>query len=132
MADDAARSSHSLTAIVPCIDLDASEAFYNRLGFAQDEGSGDAHDDYRILTDGHGAFVHLTSTVEGWVVPGRNPFGLYLYAAEVDALADGVRDEIIGTVKAPAHKEWGMYEFALSDPNGVLVRVGWPSRLLQG
>jgi hypothetical protein len=27
-------------------------------------------------------------------------------------------------------KEWEMYEFSRSDPDGVLVRVGWPSRLL--
>jgi len=24
---------------------------------------------------------------------------------------------------------WGMYEFAVSDPDETLVRVGWPSRL---
>jgi hypothetical protein len=23
-----------------------------------------------------------------------------------------------------------MYEFALSDPDGTLVRIGWPSRLM--
>jgi hypothetical protein len=28
----------------------------------------------------------------------------------------------------PEHKPWGMYEFALSDPDQTLVRVGWPSR----
>jgi hypothetical protein len=26
-------------------------------------------------------------------------------------------------------KPWGMYEFALSDPDETLVRVGWPTRL---
>ena len=26
-------------------------------------------------------------------------------------------------------KPWGMYQFALSDPDETLVRVGWPSRL---
>ena len=29
---------HSLTAILPCNDLDASEAFYARLGFTHREG----------------------------------------------------------------------------------------------
>ena len=28
-------------------------------------------------------------------------------------------------------EQWGMYEFSLSDPDGVLVRVGWPSRLVR-
>jgi len=28
------------------------------------------------------------------------------------------------------HKPWGMYEVSLDAPDGLLVRVGWPSRLL--
>ena len=66
--------------------------------------------------------------MEGWLVPGRNPFGLYLYTEHVDALAAEFRDEIIGE-HAPEDKPWGMYEFALSDPDQTLVRVGWPTRL---
>lgn len=118
---------HTLTAIIPCNDLDVSEAFYNRLGFFQDAATANEHDDYRILSDAHGAFVHLTATVPGWVVPRRNPFGVYLYTPDVDVMAERVRGDIIEAAKAPEHKEWGMYEFALSDPNGVLVRIGWPS-----
>ena len=69
-----------------------------------------------------GGELHLTTAVEGWLVPGRNPFGLYLYLEEVDALAArmGCRAE---------DKPWGMYEFAVSDPDETLVRIGWPSRL---
>lgn len=119
----------SLTPILPCNDLDASEAFWNRLGFTRDEEGAD-FEGYRILGDGNGAWVHLNEAVEGWVVPGRNPFGVYLYTDDVDGVAARVRDDIIEPTKRPTHKEWGMYEFALSDPDGVLVRVGWPSRLL--
>ena len=122
---------HSLTAIVPCNDLDASEAFYNRLGFAQDQANKNGHEDHRMLSDGKGGDLHLTSAVEGWVLPGRNPFGVYLYTQEVDELAERFRDDIIERAKAPEHKPWGMYEFALSDPNGTLVRIGWPSRLIR-
>jgi catechol 2,3-dioxygenase-like lactoylglutathione lyase family enzyme len=122
----------ALTAIVPCNDLDRSEAFYRRLGFERAPGDDDPHGEYRMLTDPHGATVHLTTAVEGWVVPGRNPFGLYLYAPDVDAIAGRMRDDIIEAGKAPEHKAWGMYEFSLSDPDGVLVRVGWPSRLIDG
>ncbi|HTQ32504.1 MAG TPA: hypothetical protein VMI53_14940 [Opitutaceae bacterium] len=43
-----------LTAILPCNDLDASEAFYVRLGFASQPG-GD--DNYRMLADGGGGRV---------------------------------------------------------------------------
>lgn len=110
---------HRTVAIVPSSDLDASEAFYRRLGFevASDYG------DYRILADGKGWHLHL-NRVEGW--PGRvedNPLGLYLYVDDVDAVAEGVRELIIepGT---PHRKPWGTYEFAVSDPSGTLVRIG--------
>lgn len=120
---------HTLTAILPCNDLDTSEAFYNRLGFFQDEATKNAHDGYRMLADGKGGHLHLTDAVEGWLVPGRNPFGLYLYVEDVDGLAAAYRDGIIEPEKRPTHKPWGMYEFALSDPDETLVRIGWPSRL---
>ncbi len=122
---------HSLTAILPCNDLDASEAFYGRLGFVRpdaDKPAPGAQDSYRMLADGKGGFIHLTDAVEGWLVPGRNPFGLYLYSEAVDRLAAAFQGEVIGG-RGPEDKPWGMYEFALSDPDQTLVRVGWPSRL---
>lgn len=119
---------HTLTAIVPCTDLDASEEFYGRLGFSRSQSEYPADDNYRMLDDGRGAAVHLTRAVDGWLVPGRNPFGVYLYAEDVDELAARVADAIIED-SGPEVKPWGMYEFALSDPDGTLVRVGWPARL---
>jgi len=120
-----ANSTQTLTAILPCNDLDASEAFYARLGFRRtDEETGG---EYRILADGRGGALHLTEAVEDWLVPGRNPFGLYLYADDVDALAAAVRGETIER-GGPEDKPWGMYEFSLSDPDQTLVRVGRPSR----
>jgi hypothetical protein len=122
-----------MTAILPCNNLDASERFYNRLGFTRSPGQwpppGEP-DTYRLLSNGKGGYLHLTGAVEGWLVPGRNPFGLYLYLEDVDALAAEFRNEIIGKT-APEDKPWGMYEFALSDPDETLVRVGWPTRLRQ-
>ena len=113
---------HHGAAILPCNDLAASQAFYERLGFAL---SGD-HGHYRILADGRGWHLHLQSVEPGWVNPAHNPFGLYLYVEDVDDVADRVRDIIIEK-GAPHVKPWGMYEFAVSDPDGVLVRVGWPA-----
>ena len=121
--------THGLTAILPCNDLDASEAFYGRLGFHRPVDA-EADDGYRILEDGKGGQLHLTEAVEGWLVPGRNPFGLYLYTEDVDALAAAFAGQVIEK-EGPSHKPWGMYEFALSDPDETLVRIGWPSRLLQ-
>ena len=52
--------------------------------------------------------------VEGWLIPGRNPFGLYLYTERVDELAARFQGEILGQSRASQkHKPWGMYEFAL-------------------
>jgi catechol 2,3-dioxygenase-like lactoylglutathione lyase family enzyme len=118
----------TVVAILPCNDLDASERFYGRLGFVRTDrpAPGEA-DTYRMLSNGKGR-LHLTAAVEGWLVPGRNPFGLYFYMEDVEAWAAVFRDEIVGK-NGPEDRPWGMYEFALSDPDETLVRVGWPSRL---
>lgn len=111
--------NHHIVAIVPSSDLDASEAFYRRLGLTVESDYGH----YRIMEDGRGWHLHLNK-IEGW--PARiedNPFGLYLYVEDVDAVAAGVRELIIEP-GAPHLKPWGTYEFAVSDPTGVLVRVG--------
>lgn len=112
--------SGTLIAILPCIDLEASERFYARLGFSRGPESG--HPTYRLLSNGACGHMHLTAAVRGWLLPGRNPFGLYLYVEDVDALAREFQ-------KQPEDKPWGTYEFALSDPDETLVRVGWPTRL---
>jgi glyoxalase/bleomycin resistance protein/dioxygenase superfamily protein len=118
--------ANALTAILPCNNLDASEAFYNRLGFSRPQNEKPAKgedDNYRILSDGKGGQLHLTDAVQGWLVPGRNPFGLYLYTDDVDALAARFKGETLEK-RGPEHKPWGMYEFSLSDPDETLVRVG--------
>jgi len=63
-------------------------------------------------------------------VRGRNPFGLYLYLEDVDGLAAALHDLRPGR-GGPEDKPWGMYEFAVPDPDETLVRVGWPSRFRQ-
>ena len=97
-----------LTAILPCNDLDAAEAFFSRLGFKRDPGS---LDEYRMLSDGFGGFIHLNRAVQGWLQAGRNPFGLYLYREDVDGAAAAFAGETIGL---PGDTPWGMYEFSLA------------------
>ncbi len=108
---------HSAVAILPCSDLDASQAFFEKLGFRAT--SLYPHHGYRILHDTGGASVHLTQVEAGSVVPARNAHGIYFYAENVVALAAamGCRAE---------RKPWGLVEFAISDPDGTLVRIGWP------
>ncbi len=107
---------HSAVAIIPASNLAVSQAFYERLGFAA-TSIFDAHG-YRILHDRAGASVHLTRVDPGWVDPEQNAHGLFIYSEEVEALAArlGCRVET---------KPWGLREFAVSDPDGTLVRVGW-------
>lgn len=114
------RTEQRLAAILPCTDLEAAEAVFARLGFTRDAGS---PDDYRMLGDGRGGHVHLTAGVAGWRVPGRNPFGLYLYREDVDGLAAACAGLVIEP-EGPSDRPWGMYEFALNGPDDTLVRVG--------
>ena len=113
------RDAHRITAILPCRDLAKSTAFYETLGLALESD----HGDYRILTDGKGWNLHLRAEDMAVLQAPFNPFGLYLYVEDVDGVADRVRDLIIEP-GAPHEKPWGTYEFAVSDPDGVLVRVG--------
>jgi len=124
--------AHGMIAILPCNDLDLSERFYARLGFVRDRadaGPSALHADYLVLSDGRGAYLHLIQAIDGWLTPGRNPFGLYFCVEDVDRLADAFEAEIIEIDRRPENKPWGMYEFSVSDPDETLVRVGWPSRL---
>ncbi len=73
--------SHHIAAILPCSDLDASTAFYERLGLSvvSDYGT------YRLLEDGKGWQLHLTNeSGPTWPERDQNPFGLYLYSERVD------------------------------------------------
>lgn len=119
-----ANRPHMITAILPCQDIEISTAFYERLGLRLISD----HRNYRILGDDKGWWLHLTAELpDGWVVPERNPNGLYLYCDHIDRLAENVQDLLIGG-EGPEHKPWGMYEFAVSDPDGTLVRIGCHSK----
>jgi hypothetical protein len=113
-------------AIVPCNDLPAAIPFWERLGFART--GGDAN--YLIMT-GWGCEVHLTQAGTGpWRVPETNPFGVFIRTPSVDAIAARVDDLIVRPDGVLRHREWGIYEVGIAGPDGLLVRVGWPSRLI--
>jgi len=105
-----------LVAILPCNDLDRSEAFYRRLGFEHRDGD----DDYRMLSDGRGGELHLNKAVEGWVIPGRNPFGLYLYTEEWVARPRPSRGECMNSRSPTPMKRW----FVSAGPRGSGGRTG--------
>ena len=110
------EAKHAIVPILPATDLDVSQAFYEQLGF--EVTSAYESYGYRILIDRHGASLHLTRVDPEWMDKDRNAHAIYLYAKDVDGLAQRVG------CKAE-QKPWGMREFAITDPDGTLVRVGW-------
>jgi hypothetical protein len=118
-----------VAAIIPCNDVDAAERWWNELGFSRPADQD--HGDYRILSDSDGGEIHLQPAVAGWLIPGRNPFGVYVYTPRVDAIAAEAGEAILEPGKKAEHKDWGMYELSLNGPDDLLVRIGWPSRLVR-
>jgi hypothetical protein len=115
-------------AIVPSNDLAAAVPFWERLGFSRTGGDSN----YLILT-GWDCEVHLTQAGDGlWRVPEENnPFGVFIRTPQVDAIATLIDDLVLRPEGILRHREWGMYEVGICGPDGLLVRVGWPSRLVQ-
>ena len=114
-------------AIVPCNDLPTAIPFWERLGFARTGG-----DNQYVIMTGWGCEVHLRQAGDGpWAVTeDHNPFGVFIRTPDVDAIAARVDDLIIRPGGVLRHREWGMYEVGISGPDGLLVRIGWPSRLM--
>jgi catechol 2,3-dioxygenase-like lactoylglutathione lyase family enzyme len=108
--------------IVPARDLDATRAFYERIGFRTVGWWPDAFGGYAILTTDT-LEMHFFRFPE--LDPATSYAQCYWRVADVDALhATLIRAGLNASI--PEDKPWGMREFALSDPNGTLVRVGQP------
>lgn len=115
--------SNRVVAVIPCNDMQASETFYRLLGFEREPDATD-YGDYVILHEPGGAEIHLTKAPEGWLIPGKSPFGIYFYADKVHDLASRLEGKLL---HPPKKQPWGTYEFAVSDPDENLVRVGRPA-----
>ena len=115
-------------AIIPCNDLERALPFWEQLGFERVGGAGQY-----LLMGGWDCEVHLTQAgEEPWRVnPEHNPFGIFIRTPHVDAIAQRAGDFIIRPGGALRHREWGLYEVGISAPDGLLLRVGWPSQLIK-
>lgn len=115
-------------AIVPSNKLSAAIPFWERLGFSRDGG-----DHKYIIMRGWNCEVHLTQAGEGpWRVPEEhNPFGVFIRTPDVEAIAARVQDLVIRPGGILRHREWGMYEVGIAGPDGLLVRIGWPSSMVK-
>jgi catechol 2,3-dioxygenase-like lactoylglutathione lyase family enzyme len=110
--------------ILPSRDLEASAAFYARLGFAE---AGRWPEEYLIVMRGE-VGLHF------FFAPDVDPFasiaGCYLYVSDADALfaewaALGLPDAGIPRLHgAPEDSEYGLREFAAVDLDGNLLRIG--------
>jgi catechol 2,3-dioxygenase-like lactoylglutathione lyase family enzyme len=113
--------------ILPSANLQATLAFYERLGF---ENRGAPPEEWDYLIIGRGAIeLHFYSLPE--VDPLTTNFSCYLFVDDAQALHDeweriGVETDVAtgSRLVAPMDTDYGMREFALVDPSGNLVRVG--------
>jgi catechol 2,3-dioxygenase-like lactoylglutathione lyase family enzyme len=111
--------------IWPAADIEATKAFWERLGF-----SSRVHQlDYLIVWREPVAEIHFYRDRQGG--PTWPDHGAYLRVADADAwrrafAAAGLPDEGVPRLTGIEDKPWGMREFALVDPNGHLLRVGTP------
>jgi hypothetical protein len=112
-------------AIVPSNNLSAAIPFWERLGFSRNGG-----DVNYIIMTGWSCEVHVIQAGAGpWRVPENNPFGVFIRTPDVEAIAAKVDDLIIRPGGVLRHREWGLYEVGINGPDGLLVRIGWPSKL---
>jgi catechol 2,3-dioxygenase-like lactoylglutathione lyase family enzyme len=115
--------------ILPAKDLDATLAFYERLGF-ENAGAPPSEWNYLIIRRGT---VQLHFYADPGVDPLTTAAGCYVFTDDADALHRDwntigiVTDPTTGSrLQEPVDTDYGMREFALIDPSGNLIRVGSP------
>lgn len=102
-------------AFVPCKDFEQSKRFYQELGFR----IAWATDDVACLRLGACAFL-----LQDFHVPEHlNNFQMHLLVENVDDWWEHLRAKGIDA-KPPQDRPWGLRDFALLDPSGVLWRIG--------
>ena len=112
--------------ILPSRNLEETRAFYERLGF-QTTGWWPQFGGYAILVQGD-LEVHFFLHAE--IDALENYAGCYWRVTNVDAFyaqcaAASLPSKGVPRLEPPENKPWGMREFALVDPSGNLVRIGF-------
>ena len=114
----------SAAPILPSLDLHATAAFYERLGFEQ---TGLWEDEYLIVMRGE-VGLHFFHAPD--LDPYTSASGCYLYVEDADALhaeyaaLDLPGEGIPRLHGAPERTDYGLREFAVVDLNGNLLRIG--------
>jgi catechol 2,3-dioxygenase-like lactoylglutathione lyase family enzyme len=113
--------SIEVKAFVPARDFELSKRFYRDLGFAVAWSS----EDLAYLRHGETAFL-----LQNFYQPEHaGNFMMHLLVADVDAWwrhveASGLVAKYNTRAEPPSDKPWGMRDFVLIDPTGVLWRIG--------
>lgn len=111
--------------IVPVTNLTASRRWYRSLGFVPRSDDDSSSHDYALLTLG-AVEIHLRQ-LDGmeFMEKGHSPAGIYLRVESVDqAFTKLKQNGNLEFVHEPMDLPWGMREFAMSDPDGTLLRFG--------
>ncbi|MGE0493646.1 MAG: bleomycin resistance protein [Vulcanimicrobiota bacterium] len=116
--------SDRVTANLPALDLDQTEAFYQRLGFStgfKDEG-------WMVM---HRGALELEFFPHSGLVPGESWFSACVRVNEVDSLYQdwceaNLPEQGIPRLTPPKNEPWGLRQANLIDCNGSLLRILGP------
>ncbi|MFG6447709.1 bleomycin resistance protein [Roseateles sp. BYS180W] len=112
--------------VLPAKSMEATLAFYRRLGFDAEVVSTPPAPDYAIADRGT---LEIHFFLHEDLLPQQSAFGCYFRVNDVDALyreyaALGLPKTGMPRIIELEDKPWGMREFALIDENGSLIRIG--------
>jgi len=112
--------------ILPARDLNETRAFYEQLGFQTKGWWPKEFGGYAILVRGD-LIMHFFAFAD--IAPDKNYGQCYWRVHDVDRLyaeyqGCGLPNSGMPRLVPVEDKPWGTREFAISDPNGNLVRVG--------
>ena len=110
-----------IKAFVPARDFAASKAFYAALGFEVPWSS----DDLAYVRHGTTSFL----LQKFYVADHAGNFMMHLLVENVDdwhrhVVESGIVEQFGIRVEAPADRPWGIRDFPMTDPAGVLWRIG--------
>jgi catechol 2,3-dioxygenase-like lactoylglutathione lyase family enzyme len=112
------RRLQRVAPIFPVRDLDASLAYYTKLGFTTRRYGGGNYG-FAVADD---VEIHLGVITN---VADHGHASAYLFVDDADAVA--ARWEAAGVeVNRPQDTEWGQHEGAVVDPDGNVIRFGSP------
>ena len=109
-----------IKAFVPAVDLELSKQFYLALGFEVPWSS----EDLAYVRHGETSFLLQAFNHSDFI----KSFQMHLLVENVDdwyaqVQATGVADRFGVRLDAPQDQPWGMRDFPLFDPSGVLWRI---------